>query len=104
MSGNIWTDTDPQDQGETFENEVETYTFRGFHIPGYMMGGLKRYIENHIPPGDFLTAIICNDLFEAVGRADDVNAANIPAYVGYFYNEAPSACWGSKEKMKAWVE
>ena len=29
--------------------------------------------------------------------------ANIPAYVGYFYNEAPSNCWGSSELMGAWM-
>jgi len=80
------------------------YTFKGFHIPKRMMGGITRYIENGIPPGDFLTAIICNDLAQAVSRADDENIANIPAYVGYFHNEAPSGCWGSYEKMGIWMK
>ena len=79
-----------------------SYTFRDFYIPDHMMGGVERYIENGISPGHFLTAIITNDLREAVGRADDENVKNIPAYVGYFYNEAPLACWGSPESMKAW--
>lgn len=83
---------------------MSTYTFRGFHIPERMMGGITRYIEQGVPPGDFLTAIICNDLYEAVGRADDENIANIPAYVGYFYNNAPSQCWGSVEKFNAWMD
>jgi len=24
--------------------------------------------------------------------------------VKFFYNEAPSACWGSLEKMEKWIE
>ncbi len=80
------------------------YTFRGFFIPEYMMGPLQRYIKERSPVGDFLTAVICNDLKGAVDRADDTNLANIPAYVGYLYNEAPSGCWGSQEAMARWLE
>jgi len=68
-----------------------------------MMGGLNRYIKQRIKPGDFLTAVICNDLKESVYRADDENMANLPAYIHYLYNKAPSGCWGSKEKMTAWL-
>lgn len=81
-----------------------SYQFRGMYVPDRMMDGIKRYIEQGIPPGDFLTAIICNDLREACGRADDENLVNIPAFVAYFYNEAPFPCWGSVERMDAWME
>jgi hypothetical protein len=80
-----------------------SYDFGAFYIPERMMGSIQRYVELGIPPGDFLTAIICNDLREAVGRADDENMANIPAFVSYFYNEVPSQCWGSRENMDAWM-
>ena len=43
-----------------------TYKFREFYIPDRMMGGIQRYINDHIRPGDFLSAIIQNDLKEAV--------------------------------------
>ena len=81
-----------------------TYEFKGFYIPDRMMGGLTRYIEDGIPPGDFLTAVISNDLSEAVGRADEENLRNLPAYIGYLYNKAPSGCWGSMTKMHDWME
>ena len=68
-----------------------------------MMPGIKRYIEHGIKPGDFLTAVISNDLREACGRADEENLANLPAFVGYFYNEAPSMCCGSPEEMNGWL-
>ena len=75
-----------------------------FYIPDYMQSGIELYINKGIPPGSFLTAIICNDLTTAVGQADNVNISNIPAYVNYFYNEVPSFCWGSKEKVIAWIK
>ena len=82
----------------------EQYFFQEFYIPRRMEGGICRYVEYGIEPGDFLTAIIRNDLKEAVGRADEENMRNLPAYVAYFYNEVPSPAWGSKEKMEAWME
>jgi len=79
------------------------YKFRDFEIPDYMMGGLERYINDGVEPGHFLTAVICNDLRDAVDRADSANMANLPAYVGYLYNKAPAGCWGSRSKMAAWI-
>ena len=81
-----------------------TYHFRQFHIPDRMMGGLQRWIELGVPPGNFLSAVLTNDLAKACGRADDENIENLPAYIVYLYNEAPSQCWGSVEKVQAWKE
>ena len=39
--------------------------------------------------GRFLTAVVENNLKEAVGRADYVNVRALPIYVKYFYNYAP---------------
>lgn len=73
-------------------------------IPPHMMDAIHRYVDNHIAPGGFLTAVICNDLQEACSRADDHNIAIIPVYVAYLYNEVPSGCWGSHEAMEHWME
>ena len=72
-------------------------------IPERMRGGIERYINHGVPPGDFLTAVICNDLRDACGRADDENRYLLWDYVLFFHNEAPSSCWGSPEKMRAWI-
>lgn len=84
-----------------FKNEV--YWFRGFYIPSYMMESLLSYIEDRHHVGGFLEAVICNNLKGAVDYADDINLKNLPAYVGYLYNEAPSHCWGSKAIMEEWL-
>ncbi len=80
------------------------YTFMNFYIPDRMMKSIQHYVKDRIKPGSFLRAVICNNLGDAVGQADDTNINNLPAYAAYFYNETPSSCWGSKEKMDAWLK
>ena len=80
------------------------YEFRQFYIPDRMMPGIRRYIDEGIKPGHFLTAIICNDSKEACALADNENLINLPAFAAYFYNEAPAGCFGSGEKMHLWIE
>ena len=72
-------------------------------LPEHIRGGMQRYIENCIPPGDFLTAVICNDLKNSFGLADDINKKRLFDIVNFMYNEAPSLCWGSYEKMNSWL-
>lgn len=83
--------------------EKDWFVWKGFCIPDYMRPALYRYIFEHIPPGGFLSAVICNDLYTAVLRADINNLYNIPAYVAFFMNHAPMDCWGSKKKFWNWI-
>jgi hypothetical protein len=73
-------------------------------IPDDMVGGIERWIKFSVNPGNFLTAVMENNLREAVGRGDAVNQRLLPNYVQFFYNYAPAQCWGSPEKVKAWAE
>jgi hypothetical protein len=75
----------------------------GMVIPSHMVERLRAYIELGHPMGDFLQAVISNDLREACSRADDTNCHILPAYIVYLFNEAPAPCWGSREKYEAWV-
>ena len=72
-------------------------------LPFHMQEDFQRYCENHIPLGDFGTAVVCNNLKEACVRADDINRHALFEIVQWLYNEAPSTCWGSPEKVKAWT-
>jgi len=80
------------------------YRYRKYYIPDYMMNGLELYIDRGVLPGSFLTAVLENDLKEAVSRADDTNIDNLPAYMAYLYNEAPAECYGSPERVTEWVK
>lgn len=78
-------------------------SFKGYQVPGHMHDGIMRYI-NHGEPnlGGFLMAFLDNDLKQAFARADTINAHNMVHIVSWFWNEAPSDCWGSKERREAW--
>ncbi len=84
--------------------EAAGYEYREFVIPEYMGEGLDLWIQFGILPGGFLTAVLCNDLMDACGRADNSNIHNLPAYCAFLYNEAPPACFGSPAKVEAWIE
>jgi hypothetical protein len=65
---------------------------------------LDLYARLGVPPGDFLRAVLENSLKEAVGRADHINGPAIHHIVSYCYNELPSTCWGSPERVARWIE
>jgi hypothetical protein len=73
-------------------------------LPEYMRGGMQRYIQDGVAPGDFLQAVLKNDLMHAVGQADDANVKLLPLYVRWLYNEVPGAAWGSEENFKNWIK
>jgi hypothetical protein len=73
-------------------------------LPEHMQGAMERWIEHGMTPGGFLTAVLVNSLFDAYGHADATNRTAIPDYVTYLYNYAPSGCWGSPEKFRAWFD
>jgi hypothetical protein len=72
-------------------------------IPEHMRDGARLYIENGIPPGSFLTAVISNDLFGALGKADEINRDRIFDWCRFFYNEAPGGCYGSAKRFDDWI-
>jgi hypothetical protein len=73
-------------------------------LPEHMRDGFMRWIEYGIEPGDFGMAVICNNLFEAFGRADATNIARMKDIIMFFYNDAPSQCYGSRAKADAWIK
>jgi hypothetical protein len=75
-----------------------------YHCPEDCVESLKRYVEHGIPVGDFLTAVLENNLREAFGRADIYNREALFDIVCYCWNEIPATCWGSPERVKAWIE
>lgn len=79
-------------------------------IPDYsairpdIVESLQRYIKDRIPTGDFLKAVLENNLSEAFGRADEQNCVTLFHICAYVYNEIPSVAWGSEEKVAKWLE
>ena len=74
-----------------------------YGIPERMQDALIRYYEKRIEPGHFLTAVLENDLMEALGRADVENRHSLHAYCMWLYNQTPSGSYGSPEAVKRWL-
>ncbi len=72
-------------------------------IPPHLEGGLTRYLEDGIPPGSFLEAVLSNDLKEACSRGDSESLAGLVDLVCWLYNHAPMNCWGSPERVRDWI-
>jgi hypothetical protein len=67
------------------------------------LDALNRYVVGHVPTGDFLLAVLSNNLVESFAHADDENLAAMHEITKYIYNMMPSKCWGSPEKVEAWL-
>lgn len=72
-------------------------------IPEHMHDALVAYIVQRVPPGGFLTAVLENNLMNAFGRADNENRRALFAYTKFLYNHAAISCYGSPEKVNAWL-
>jgi len=73
-------------------------------VSGRVKESLELYVTKGIMPGSFLRAVLENDLFGALSRADSYNRATIFQITKYIYYELPREAWGSREKVKAYLE
>lgn len=76
-------------------------SYRG--LPEHMQDGARLYVEQGVPPGDFLTAVLQNDLVEAFNRADATNVHAMLAWAKWLDKDCPRAAWGSKEQVEKWI-
>ena len=71
-------------------------------VPTHIHGGIWRYVVEGILPGDFLRAVLDNNLTRAFGCADDRNTEHMHDIVKFMYNEVPSMCWGTPKRVDDW--
>ena len=74
-------------------------------IPPYMRPGVRGFVEEGLPVGDFLGAIFRNDFAEAAVRADDTNGTILRTWALFLYNQIPARpmCWGSERSVALWM-
>jgi hypothetical protein len=73
-------------------------------IPDRVMNNLLQYVEGNEAPGGFLFAVLSNNLFESIGRADNEMQPLIPLLVKFISWKIPYGCHGSPDIVKAWME
>lgn len=74
-----------------------------FGVPEGARGGIVRYLVFGVPPGGFLMAVLRNDLFDAIGRADDSNARALKEICAYLYNCAPTIARGMPSQIQDYM-
>lgn len=74
------------------------------NIPKATIAAIRKHADDGYDVGHFVTAVLENNLKEAINRADDSNIKCLRDIVRYCYWEITSICWGSPEKVAAWKE
>jgi hypothetical protein len=64
---------------------------------------IDNFVEHGLRPGDFLMAVLSNDLMEAIYRADAQNQEDLIEICRYVYNEIPGNCWGNRTRVLDWM-
>lgn len=84
---------------------MKFYVFDDSGVPAeHMRRGMKDYIERGVRPGEFAQAILANDFVQAAAHADMINKGLLFEWASWLFNDAPAGCWGSKEKVEAWIK
>jgi hypothetical protein len=71
-------------------------------IPPACQDGLIRHIIHGHELGQFLEAVLANDLMNAASRADLDNQRILHIYASFLFNAAPAGSFGSPEKVAKW--
>lgn len=73
-------------------------------IPARITEAIVRYGEQGTPPGSFLEAVLANDLFRAVAKADAQSYLALEAILWRIANTLPIQSYGSYPKVQKWIE
>ena len=73
-------------------------------IPEATKAAIDRYVAEHRWPGAFVEAVLSNDLKGALVWGDIETTADLLGIIGYCDREIPGVCWGSPEKVQAWLK
>lgn len=83
--------------------DVEAAARRVPGCPARFLESFERYINSGLRPGDFVAAVLSNDLANAVGRADDKAMEHFRDIFQVAYDLLPMKSHGSREAVEAWL-
>jgi hypothetical protein len=84
------------------ENELVAGLYES-GVPRNLHDGLLRYVRQGIPTGDFLRAVLTNDLADACRRGDAVTVRFLAEIVEFLDTYVPADAWGSREAWDRWT-
>lgn len=89
----------PADRSETTATINNSLMRAG--VPEHLWPGLVRYFIMGIKPGDFLLAVLKNDLKDAVVRAGDPSI--LGPLIMWLNNCVPAPSWGDPAAVEGWM-
>jgi hypothetical protein len=73
------------------------------NVPDWVRSSIARYVDDGIPTGDLMRAVLANDLQGAFARADIATAELMPAIVSWVYNRVPRNMCGNYAVVDSYV-
>jgi hypothetical protein len=83
--------------------EYFTLALTAEDVPVSQHAGLREYFVAHQPTGDFLRAVLENNLQDAALRADPDNRLQLRAIMMFLTHHCPPEAWGSAAAVDAWL-
>ena len=73
-------------------------------LPDMSQEALKNYFLYALPPGGFVTSLLCDHPWTVVtSRADTWNKPMLGKYLQWLQEFAPQGSWGSDEAVASWL-
>lgn len=73
-------------------------------LTDHAQDALKYYFLHALPPGGFVTSLLCNDPWtEVIARADHWNKQALANYLPWLQEYAPQGSWGSEAAVRSWM-
>jgi hypothetical protein len=99
MKGETMSENRPDGYNQHVVDQIQ---WERIHEP--LRGALQRYIEHGVLFGDFLYAMLTNNLTMTFQKADSENVKKVQEILTFIYQELPGPCWGSEERVESWVK
>jgi hypothetical protein len=73
------------------------------YIPDHTRKAIEDYLLRGYEPGSFVTGLLANDMFRAVGSMDHINEKNLKHITTWVVNVLPHGCFGNYERIQNWI-
>ncbi len=73
-------------------------------IPEHIKKDIDRHVKEGTNVGEFVYAVLCNNLKQAIFTGTFSARANLFDIVFYLHEHCPPECWGSSDKVRIWIE
>ena len=74
-----------------------------YNLPDYMHNAIADYLVHGAETGEFLEAVLSNDLMGAAAKADTTNQNLLFRYARFLFNVFPVGSYGSRQAYINWI-